>query len=184
MRHFLFIISVIFLFSSCSQNSEDDWNNTVSGVNPNSKINLKINETNYQEYTDSDSHSYWNINNYNGVNKYSVNSYINIGGLTIAFPKELSIDFLGTNIQNGQIINGNTTGFNFTIYGTGLDTSEYHYVKGTSQGQIKITYFDGITMSGKFSFTKIVKYVESPRAGVDYENNSINGTFNSFVKYN
>lgn len=173
------------MFSGCSQSSVDDWNNTVSGINPNSKINIKINDTKYQEYTGTYENSYWNIyNNGNGTNNYSINAYVNVIGLVVAFPKQLNINFTGTNIQNGQIINGNTAGFNFTIYGTGLDTSEYHYINGTSLGQIKITYFDGIIMNGEFSFTGIAKYVENPQVGVNYMNNTVEGTFHSFVKSN
>jgi hypothetical protein len=181
----LLILSTLF-FIGCSKDAIDEWNNTVSGVNPNSKINLKINDTNYQEYTDDNNHAYWNIyNNGNGTNNYSIKSYINVIGINVvAFPKTIEINFSGTKLENGQIINGNATGFNFTIYGSGLDTSEYHFVNGTSTGQIKITNFNGVTMSGEFSFTRIVKFVEYPQIGVDYQNNTINGTFNSVVKYN
>ncbi len=183
MKNFYLISCLALIFSSCSHSSVDEWNSSVSGIDPNSKITMKINDIVYQEYIDSNDRLKWNKTiNSNGTYDYSIYGYIHQNNFTVSFPKSISFS-LGSNIQNGQIININTPGFLFSIMGSGLDTSEYHFVNGTSSGQLKITYYDGITMSGEFNFTNIVKYVENPQIGVNYTNNTIQGTFTSIEKH-
>ena len=175
----LFLILTTLFFIGCSKDAIDEWNNTVSGIDPDSKITMKINDISYQEDSSSDGLTWDKIANGNGTYDYSINGYIQEKPYTIWWPKTLKLK-LGTKIQSGQIINGNTTGFNFVIYGNGLNESEYRFVNGTSKGQIKITSFDGITMSGEFSFTEIVHFSDRPVS--NYKNNTISGSFNSLVK--
>lgn len=184
MKKILILFTLLFVLTNCSQESVDEWNNTVGGINPNSKITMKINNTTYQEYIDLNNPLSWSKTaNGNGTFNYSIYGYIHENNFTVSFPKSIRFS-LGTNVQNGQIININTPGFEFSILGNGLDTSEYRFYNGISSGQIKITHFDGVTMSGEFNFSGITKYVENPQIGIDYNNNTIVGTFTSIEKQN
>jgi hypothetical protein len=183
MKKYFQLFCFAFLFASCSQDSIDEWNSLVDGVNPNSKITMKINDTSYQEYLDSNESLSWNKSlNSNGTYNYLIDGYIQTNGLlSFSSPKYINF-YLGANIHDGQIINVNTPEFQFSILGNGLETSEYHFVNGTSSGQIKITHFDGVTISGEFSFSKIFKYIENPKIGENLTNNTISGTFTKILK--
>lgn len=72
------------------------------------------------------------------------------------------VDFdINADIKQGQVYDIKSSDFQFSIeFFSGLSSTSAYYVaqKTTTIGQLKITFFDGVTMSGEFSFDKIRFY--------------------------
>lgn len=172
------------LFSSCSSDV-DEINDAINGVDKDSKVSMKIDNSTYQEHFDSNPPNYdkkihtfnWSQNSY-GEKEYSVSGYIDsVEGISLAGSGYVSIK-LGKDIKQGQVFNINSSGFDFQISFNGLSNSVY-FLQDTTIGQLKVTYFDGVTMSAEFSFEKIEQ---------TYDNNKkkevkITGNFTKIEKY-
>lgn len=160
------IILGVFIISSltnCSKDAVDEWNDSVSGINKNSRITLKTESGNYQEEfiynstTKLDEHSItWiKTKNYDGTFNYSING--NLSDLPYGLNKK-GISFnLGNNVQVGKIITVDVPDFNFVLSGD-IFNPDIQFVSGITTGQVKITHFDGVTMSGEFNFGSLVMY--------------------------
>ena len=157
----------ILLYSSCSSDI-DEFNETINadGIDKDSRVTLKINNSNYQEYfeysNNKKTHTFtWRkLQNGDGTSRFSISGEIEY----IPSPMEISlqgtgnIDFdINENIKQGQVYDVKSSTFQFSIdFFSGLSsTSAYYGLQKTTIGQLKITFFDGVTMSGEFSFDKI-----------------------------
>lgn len=159
---------ILMLFNSCSSDI-DELNDIINadGTNKDSKALLKINNSNYQEHVDYSSnnqanHTFtWkNSKNSDGTNRFSVRGEVDY----ISAPTEISLQGSGSfdidinsEIKQGQIYDVKSSNFEFSISFGGLSNVSYNLQDNTI-GQLKVTFFDGVTMSGEFSFDKIRFY--------------------------
>lgn len=187
----LLLLFVSITFVNCSNDDAELPSENL--VNTNSRISLKINNTNFSELfvnnpaTNQSEHSLeWSkIDNGNGTFNYGITGYITSSTETsLGSDASFNID-LGNDIVQGQIINVNSPGFELDIvYILSASNVGYRNWNGTTTGQIKITHFDGVTMSGEFNFANVNKYTDNPNVGEDLFNNSVVGTFSSITKSN
>lgn len=166
-----FLVMMI-LFSSCSSENDEiaEINDTINsdGINKDSRVTLKINDSNYQEHfeysaqNNQQTHTFtWRkLKNTDGTSRFSISGDIDY----ISAPTEISlqstgdVDFdINADIKQGQVYDIKSSDFQFSIdFFSGLSsTSAYYGIQKTTIGQLKITFFDGVTMSGEFSFDKI-----------------------------
>lgn len=190
MKKLLFLF-VSIAFVNCS--NDDAEISSDNPINTNSRVSLKINNTNFNELlvhnssTNQMEHSleWYKINNGDGTFSYGVSGYITSSTETsMGSDASFSID-LGKDIVQGQIINVNSPDFELDIaYTLSASNVGYRNWNGTTTGQIKITHFDGVIMSGEFNFANVNKYTDHPNVGEDLFNNTVVGTFSSITKSN
>jgi hypothetical protein len=183
----LLLFFVALTLVNCSTEDSDNSSNS------NSRASLKINSTNFSELlvhnssTNQMEHSleWYKTDNGDGTFSYGISGYITSSTETsLGNDAYFSID-LGEDIVQGQIINVNSPDFELDIaYTLSASNVGYRNWNGTTTGQIKITHFDGVTMSGEFSYANVVKYTDNPIVGEDYSNNTVVGTFSSITNSN
>ena len=184
LLHSLFCL--LLILTSCTDESAIDQ---IYGVDSNAKLSMKINETKYKENISSGNIKglTWNENS---EGHYTISGYIEEIPLPIGI-RYINIP-LGFNIKIGQLIDIDTNPDNpysfpnlFLIGGVAFSNNQYSFLEGHSSGQLKITHFDGITMSGEFSFSNII-YRTDEYAPVDtnHYNNTIVGSFKSIERNN
>ncbi|VXB46648.1 conserved hypothetical protein [Flavobacterium sp. 9R] len=178
------VIITVSSFTSCSKEIEE-WNDTINadGIDKDSRVSLKINDSNYQEhfeYTNNkkiNTFTWMRLKNSDGTNRFSISGDIEY---IPSSPTEISLQGIGRvdfdingSIKQGQIYDVKTSFFQFDIIFGGLSSVEYRLQESTV-GQLKITFFDGVTMSGEFSFDKIQYYRGDSK---------ITGTFSKIEEY-
>ncbi|SHL66769.1 hypothetical protein [Flavobacterium chilense] len=178
----IFFCTFLMTISYSCSSDIDELNEAINadGVNKDSKVSLKINDISYQEYFDSKAPTYqnthtfkWSKNQYS--DGYSLRGYI----VYIASATEISLEGpgyitfdIGSDVKQGQVYDVKSSNFDFKISFGGLSNSSYS-LQNTTIGQLKITYFDGITMSGEFTFTNVGRWKSDNKK----EDAKISGTF-------
>ncbi len=156
MKKLIFLLPLCFLLSNCSSDSSSDSN---SNPNPDSRITLILNGVTYHEEVSFPPPNYTLVHSLSWYgstgSNYGIRGYITNGNdTTLGMVKNLNLNF-GTSIEEGQIIPVSTTGFDFSLTGDLLNPMDYLFVSGTTTGQIKITYFDGVKLSAEFTFNSL-----------------------------
>lgn len=151
----------LVLFTNCSSDNEQD-NQSNSDTRP--RMTLKINDIDYKEsvieaFGEATHTLYWDKKeNYNGSYSYSIYGFIE-GTNGHDYIEVISFD-LGESIQTNQVFN--STDKNFSCYVLFLN-KRFDFEEGVTTRQLKITHFDGKTISGEFSFSKLKSdYVSMP----------------------
>jgi hypothetical protein len=162
---------IISSLTNCSSDAVDEWNDTISGVNKDSRITMKIDNRDYQEdfrynsLTNVDEHTItWKKSkNLDGSFNYSIHGDIETTDpmdIVVGYSR-INISLGNNNVVVGKVYNVTTVNFDFNIiFGSGLSNKEYLIKSGITTGQLKITHFDGITMSGEFNFNSLAKEVD------------------------
>jgi hypothetical protein len=195
LKSICLVVLVVSSFTSCSKEI-DEWNDTITadGIDKDSRATLKINNSNYQEHFEFSSpnnqktHTFtWRkLQNSDGTSRFSISGdieYIPSSPTEISLQSTGDVDFdVSDNIKQGQIYDVKSSNFQFSIdFFSGLSSaSAYYDLQETTIGQLKITFFDGVTMSGEFSFDKI-----RFSRGDNWVNNDtkITGTFTKIEQY-
>jgi hypothetical protein len=154
MKKLILLLPLCFLLSNCSSDSSDGGSS-----NPDSRITLKINGETYHEEVSFPPPNYTLVHSLTwgggSGTDYGISGYVTNGNdTTLGIVKYLSIN-LGSDIEEGQIIPVSTNGFDFSLTGDLLNPMDYLFVSGTTTGQIKITHFDGVTLSAEFAFNSV-----------------------------
>ena len=195
MRISLCFLVMMILFSSCSSDTDEiaEINDTINsdGINKDSRVTLKINDSNYQEHFESSTqnnqqtHTFtWRkLNNSDGTSRFSIRGEIDY----ISAPTEISLQSTGSvdfdingDIKQGQVYDVKSSNFQFSISFSGL-SSAFYTIQNTTVGQLKVTFFDGVKMNGEFSFDKIRFY-----RGDNWKNDDtkITGNFSKIEEFN
>lgn len=155
------VVLALVLFTNCSSDDKED-NNSDNDTTP--RMTLKINDIDYRESVGEafgeaiHTLSWDKKENFNGTFSYSIYGFIE-GTNKHDYIEVISFD-LGQNIQTNQVFDSNNK--NFSAYVLFLN-KRFDFEDGVTTGQLKITYFDGKTMSGEFSFNKLRSdYVSMP----------------------
>ena len=168
MKISLYSLVMMTLFNSCS-NDIDELNDTVNsdGINKDSRVTLKINDSNYQEHFESSqnnqqTHTFtWRkLKNNDGTSRFSISGNIDYipAPMEISLQSTGSVDFdINGDIKQGQVYDVKSSNFQFSISFSGL-SSPFYTLQNATVGQLKVTFFDGVTMSGEFSLDKIRFY--------------------------
>lgn len=149
LKSTLLVALMAFSFTSCSSDDSEDVNNENKGE---PRMTLKIDGVDYEEWVFGSVHSlYWE------KRKVSENSFVYvISGLmhrTDGTGTVGQINFdLGSSIKVNQIIEvtNMSTANNYFSVNLSVGSKVFDSYEVTS-GQLKITHFDGKTISGEFT---------------------------------
>ena len=157
------IFLCVVIITSLTNCSKDDSTNEGSNSGT-SRMTLKLNNIDYKEDAGTFNGNAYNTlawdktENTDGTFTYHIRGVI-VGTNNFAYAETIEF-YLGPSVKINQVYEANSN--NFGVY---IDFLDKNYSDGYSEttGQLKITYFDGKTMSGEFHFEKLKsQYVSSP----------------------